>query len=494
MSKTKPEVVAPIVMLATDSIVIPEERQRANAKADQQLLNSIERRGLLNPIIVHSDMQLVAGERRLDAFKQMGIALIPARIFEDLGPHARFEAELQENLARKQLTWQEEVLAIGKYHAMRTADYPGWTQMGTGEALGLHRGWISKVLAIFDEREDPDVFACPSMQGAYNLILSRAERAKVAAASRGLITLDTLPVHLAPGASKEERTAALLQNLKTGTRVAETLDDIDKGLKAIQEGQAAKLALAAERRREIVSDIIVNADFLEWAETYNGPKFDVLHVDFPYGKGYSGARTRRTGKTHIAPIYADDPDIYFSLVAGLLALQDRLAFQAAHCIFWFDMVYYQWTVDQFTEAGWNLIQPYPFIWSKGYQGIAADTARRPRHVYETALLFSRGDRKIVKLDKDVLDCPVDEKLHLNQKPVAMLKHLLGMFVDEHTAVLDPTCGSGSALAAAKQLKANRVLGVELDEANADVAKFLLQRVLGVEVTGGNNDGSESNAE
>lgn len=95
-------------------------------------------------------------------------------------------------------------------------------------------------------------------------------------------------------------------------------------------------------------------------------------------------------------------------------------------------------------------------------------------------MFSRGDRKIVKLDKDVLDCPIDEKLHLNQKPIAMLKHFLGMFVDKHTAVLDPTCGSGSALAAAKQLGSNRVLGIELDPANADVAKFFLQRVLGNE--------------
>lgn len=483
MTKSKAETLPPIIMLSLDGIKVPEDRQRANAKADTQLINSIERIGLMNPIIVHSDMTLVAGERRLDAFRQLSKEQIPARIFEDLPPSARFEAELQENLARKQLTWQEEVQAIGRYHEMRVAAFPGWTAMGTAEALGFSsNSHVGKILAVYEQRNDETVTACPTLQGAFNLISARADRAKIAAHSRGLITLETLPVHLSPSATKEERTAALLNNLKTGNLVAQTVDDIDKNLKTIEEGRIATAALEAQRKREIVSDIIVNADFLEWAQTYDGPKFDVLHVDFPYGKGYSGARTRRTGKTHIAPIYADDPDIYFGLVEGLLTLQDRLAFQAAHCIFWFDLVYYQWTVDRFTEAGWQLIQPYPFIWSKGYQGIAADTARRPRHVYETALMFSRGDRKITKLDKDVLDCPIDEKLHLNQKPVAMLKHLLGMFVDEHTAVLDPTCGSGSALAAAKQLKANRVLGVELDEANADVAKFLLQRVLGVEVT------------
>jgi DNA modification methylase len=200
----------------------------------------------------------------------------------------------------------------------------------------------------------------------------------------------------------------------------------------------------------------------------------VLHIDFPYGKNYSGARTRKTS-VPIAPVYADDPDIYFGLVAGLHAVQDRLAFDAAHILFWFDMQYYQWTIDQFAAAGWALIQPHPFIWSKGYQGIAADVKRRPRHVYETCLLFQRGDRKIVKIEKDVLDCPIDEKLHLNQKPMQMLEHLLSIFVDEHTAVLDPTCGSGSALAAARKLGCQRFLGVELDPNNADVARFLLQR-------------------
>lgn len=481
-AKSETEKLPPVQMIAVDGVKVPDDRQRENAKADQQLIQSIERLGLLNPIIVHTDLTLVAGERRLDAFRQMGAKLIPARVFEDLPPTARFEAELQENLARKQLSWQEEVLAIGRYHDMRLAAYKPWTQMGTADALGLSTTHISRILIIYAEREDADVFSCPTMGGAFNLISNRMERAKIAAQSRGLMIADVassvLPVNLPDTASKEERTKALLENLKTVNMAAKTVEGIDDTIKAIQEGKKAEALLAAERKRELASDIIIHADFLEWAESYNGPKFDVLHVDFPYGKNYSGARTRRTGKTHIAPIYADNPDIYFSLVAGLLAMQDKLAFSAAHCIFWFDMQYYQWTIEQFEAAGWQLIQPYPFIWSKGYQGIAADTKRRPRHVYETALLFSRGDRKIVRIDKDVIDCPLDEKLHLNQKPTVMLKHLLGMFADEHTAVLDPTCGSGSALAAAKQLGSQRVLGIELDEANADVARFLLQRVLG----------------
>jgi len=481
------ETLSGFVLFPTADIIIPEERQRKAAEPDDSLIASIESRGLLNPIIIHGNGELVAGERRLRAHMKMKRTHIPARIFEGLSHIEKFEVELQENLARKQLTWQEEVRAIGQYHEMKlhlnSQNGGSWTQMGTSTALGISQGHLSMILAVARDISDESVATCPTLKGAFNLISARADRARIAAQSRGIGVAETtaaLIPALPVGATKEERTAALMAGIKNVNMAAETVDDLDKNIKAIEQGRVAAAALEAQRKLEIVGDLVVHADFLEWAETYEGPKFDVLHVDFPYGKGYSGARTRRTGKEHICPVYNDNPDIYLGLVEGFLALQDRIAFPAAHCLFWFDMSYYQWTIDQFEAAGWTLTQPFPFIWAKGYQGIASDVKRRPRHVYETCLLFSRGDRKIVKLDKGVIDVPVDEKLHLNQKPIAMLKHLLGMYVDDHTAVLDPTCGSGSAIAAARLLGAARVLGVELDSNNADVARLILQRTVPTE--------------
>jgi ParB/RepB/Spo0J family partition protein len=464
-----------------ESIIIPEFRQRQKAEPDEALLTSIRERGLLQPIIIHADRTLVAGERRLRAHMVLERPTILARVFEQLSPVERYEAELQENLARKQLSWQETVGAISGYHKLRVGEFPGWTQMGTATALGFSQQHISQILTIADSLDDEEVQGCQTMKAAFNLIIARAERARMAAISRGLLAADTVANILPPvpiGASKEERTQALVSHMKTQKLTGETVEEIDKNLRAIQEGREATALLEAQRKLEIASDLIINADFLEWATAYEGPKFDVLHIDFPYGKDYSGPRTRRTGKATANPQYADNPDIYFDLIEGLLSLQDRVAFDAAHCLLWFDMGYYQWTIDQFQAADWKLVAPFPYLWTKGYSGIASDVRRRPRHCYETCLLFSRGDRKLVKLDRDYHEAPQDpEKFHLNQKPIPMLKHLLGMFVDEHTAVLDPTCGSGSAVAAAKLLGAARVLGIELDPDNADVAKLLLQRSL-----------------
>lgn len=462
------------------SIIIPPSRQREHAEADATLIASIEQRGLLNPIIIHEDGTLVAGERRLDAHRKLQRADIRCTIFESLTAIEQFEIELMENLAREDLTWQERTKAVGAYHSMRVDAFPAWTQMGTATALGLSQPTIARTLVVYAQITDDEISGCLTQQAAFNLISARAERARVAAQSRGLQVTSTIPIAPAfnPNDSREERTKKLLDSVNLTATTAESINDLDKALANIEAGQHAAALLDAQRHMETSHEVILNADFLDWAESYCGDKFDVIHADFPYGKGYSGSRTRRTGKAHSNPTYADDPDIYKALVEGFLTLQDNFVYPVAHCLFWFDMQYYQWTVEMFEAFGWTLVQPFPFIWSKGNQGVAADVRRRPRHVYETALLFARGDRKISKLINDHFACPVDEKLHLNQKPIAMLEYFLSLIVDEHTAVLDPTCGSGSALVAATKLKAHRIFGLELEESNAEVARFLLQRQLG----------------
>jgi len=463
-----------------EQIVIPPDRQREKAEPDQGLIDSIREQGLIQPIVIKKDGTLVAGERRLRAHLHLNLAHIRATVFEDLPPLQAFLVELIENIQRKQLSWQEETAAVYTYHNMRLDQFPAWTARGTAGDLGFTDNWVSRQLAVGAELADPNVRDCPTFQGAFNYLTAKADRARIAAHSRGIEIAGAahslkIPPIIPINATKEEKTQALLAHMNLKENVVETLEDLDDALTNISAGKIAAAALEQQRKTEIVNDIILHDDFLAWAEEYAGPKFDVLHVDFPYGKGYSGARTRKT-KEHIAPIYRDDPDIYFALVEGLLQLQDNFTFPAAHCIFWFDMMYYDWTVKQFEAAGWKAAQPYPLIWTKGYSGIASDVRRRPRHCYETALLFSRGDRKIARLEKDHFECALDpEKLHLNQKPLEMLKHFLGLVVDEHSAVLDPTCGSGTALAAAGQLGAARILGVELDESNASVARFLLQR-------------------
>ena len=71
----------------------------------------------------------------------------------------------------------------------------------------------------------------------------------------------------------------------------------------------------------------------------------------------------------------------------------------------------------------------------------------------------------------------DNPLHMNEKPVAVLKHFLGMIVGEGSSVFDPTCGSGSSIRAAVALGAYRALGLEIDPDFASRARLALDEAM-----------------
>lgn len=469
----------PTIYVAPASVIIPEDRQREKAEPDEGLLTSIRSVGIIHPPTVRIGTDgtyiLMSGERRLRSAILIGMAEIPVRLYESLPKHLAFLLELQENLQRKNLTWQEEAKSILTYHNLRKGNFPGWTQMATAQDLGRSTSNISDILVVASQLDDSSVAAAATITGALNYIQSKSQRTIAAAQAAGMQLPAAIAgaINFGANATAEQKTAAVLDAL---TKPA--AEPSNKTEQMLQLAAKAKSHLAADAAAEVprpTDDTILNVDFLSWLSTYTGPRFDVLHCDFPYGKDYRGAQTSRQALNDRAnPTYADSKDIYFALLEGMLAEQHRIVGDIAHCIFWFDMQFYTETIQLFEAAGWKLVQPFPLIWGKFNSGVASDPLRRPRHCYETALFFSRGDRRIVKLVQDYKEHSLDElKLHISQKPAEMLKHFLSLVVDEHTRLLDPTCGSGTSLLAARKLGARDVLGLELDPSNAEIARFTL---------------------
>jgi DNA modification methylase len=95
-------------------------------------------------------------------------------------------------------------------------------------------------------------------------------------------------------------------------------------------------------------------------------------------------------------------------------------------------------------------------------GLCPDPQRSGRRTYETAFVLSFGDRLIAHPKALSFSRPRENSVHRSQKPLAVLSHFFQMFVDDTSLVLDPTCGSGTALIAAHRLGAKQVLGLEID--------------------------------
>lgn len=84
----------------------------------QELAESIEKLGLLHPIVVRAigenKFEVVAGNRRYDASRLLGFRKISCHVVE-LDDKGAFEASLIENLQRHTLNPLEEALAFEKY-------------------------------------------------------------------------------------------------------------------------------------------------------------------------------------------------------------------------------------------------------------------------------------------------------------------------------------------------------------------------------------------
>ena len=72
------------------------------------LKDSMHRYGLMNPLTLNSNYELVAGERRLEAAKSLGWERINANILDSNVDNIRqLEMELEENNQRKEFTDEE---------------------------------------------------------------------------------------------------------------------------------------------------------------------------------------------------------------------------------------------------------------------------------------------------------------------------------------------------------------------------------------------------
>lgn len=112
----------------------------------ESLKASIGKYGLLNPIMVDEEMNLIAGARRLRAVQELGQTEIDANVLPQTDRLVRFNMEMQENLVRKDFTESEVDRSIEM--KKRLMHRPWWVQL----VQFFKRLWQA-ILSIFRKKE-----------------------------------------------------------------------------------------------------------------------------------------------------------------------------------------------------------------------------------------------------------------------------------------------------------------------------------------------------
>lgn len=430
-----------MLKLRLADIQIPANRQRREFDPEklQDLATSIERSGLMHAPVVRptadgAGYALVAGERRLRAIKDYvwptgGKLSYAGELFPDgevpvvplgeLDELAAEEAELDENIKRVDLTWQERASAVERLRGLRSKQ----AVLSGGPA------------------PTPATIAAETF-------LPKREGFESGATGHGVETT-----------RKQLIVAQHLSNPEVAK--AKSLDDAFKVLKR-QEATRRNVALAAEvgKTYNVDQQSAYHADSLAWMQAFEGEKFDVILTDPPYGMG-ADEFGDSDGKAHGAHGYVDDWDSTAKLLEAFCKISISVTKPQAHAYVFCDFDGFPFLREWMTVAGW-WVHRTPLIWHKPSAQRVPWPEHGPQRKWETILYAVKGKKPTTHVFPDLVSYHPDDNMgHRAQKPVALFIDLLKRSVQPGNRILDPFAGSGPIFPAAHELKCLAV-GIEKD--------------------------------
>ena len=357
---------------------------------------SIQKYGLINPICLDKNNNLVAGERRLRAAKGLGWKKITITRFEDLSDTMKREIELEENIQRKALTWQEEVEAKLILHDLKQSIEGKRMQKSGGPGHG-----IKDTALMLDES-----------------IGTVSQDLKLAEAMR-----------MFPSLAKEKNKST--------------------AFKKYQQLQEGFLRAEINRRRDKnVASNVIHGDCVVETKKMKDECFDMILADFPFGVDVKkSAGLGKRGKEVIA--YDDSPYDAMELLRKTSKELFRVLKKDRHAMLFFAMDNYEQVKKILTEAGFE-VESMPLIWNKT-SGSSAATGDTFPAAYEPIFWCRKGRRTLNTTLCNVLTysrVPPKKKQHPNEKPVPLLVALIEACTFTNEVIYDPVAGGGSTLEAA----------------------------------------------
>lgn len=125
-----------------------QPRKNFDPAGIEELVQSIRQHGLLQPIVVRAKgdgFELVSGERRLRAFRELGRTSIPAVVRPEVSDGEMLELALVENLQRRDL---DPIERARGYREM--AERLGLSQEQVADKVGLQRPTVANHLRLLE--------------------------------------------------------------------------------------------------------------------------------------------------------------------------------------------------------------------------------------------------------------------------------------------------------------------------------------------------------
>jgi len=433
-----------IIPLSSISISPDRQRQEFDPEALTDLGNSISMLGLMHPVVVRESPLgpiLVAGERRLRAIGDlhaMGATIrfngaeiapdhVPIITLGELSPLEAEEAELDENLRRKDLTWQEQAAAIARLHALRTQQA---NEMGREHSLAKTIDELAQ-----GRQSRPDY-----VETRNKLIVARhLDNPEVAKAAT---VKDAIKV-----IRKQEETQ---RNVELAERVGTTFSGTSHTLR--------------------------NENCLHWLKTCPKEYFDVILTDPPYGMGADSFGDGGGKLSNSEHLYDDSYEAWLELIKELCTGLYRVSKPQSHAYIFCDIDRFHELKRLMQAAGWYVFRT-PLTVYKLDSGRVPLPEQGPRRVSEWCLYAIKGWKPVTAIYPDVIPCKLEENLgHGANKPVELFTNLLRRSCRPGDTVLDCFAGTGTIFPAAHELKV-LATGIELDPAYYGIA---VQRLKGLD--------------
>ena len=452
------------------SIVVPE-RFRIDYGDLTTLKNSIQRYGLIQPLVLNQNNILVAGGRRITACDALGLVEVDVVYRETLSEEERLELEIEENLHRKDFDWKERIFSIEKLHNIRkkraALEGDRWGQMHTAELMGMSSAVSVNYSLILAEKlhaeellppEKRQYSLCSSMMDAWRLRMREEEEALTAANAA-----DTL------GRVLDKRLSRPACSVCAGHDIfcphCEGTGYEPQSASSIEANSLAGLSdLASDSPTGPIpvslTSHLHNGDCIQYMlREENREHFDHIITDPPYGISMDMLNQGNDGhafKDIDTVLDEHEVEPNKALLAAFFPAAYQCLKPNSFCITWCDQMLWQYLYDLAIAAGFK-VQRWPITWVKLHHCMNQSASSNFTKTTEIAMVCRKGVATMV--EKDV-PCHVaaahdelkDELGHPFVKPFAVWEHLISSVSMEGQLILEPFAGRGSAVISLVRLK------------------------------------------